>query len=174
MWETTNTRIVNEFITTLARSTWSWAQLDCPSFSLLWTWRAEQSTLTVDVYRFLKDLPKLHKPQRSTFRFKPPVTLTCGRAGLPHEVVVLAGDGGSLQVAVGVVQERLGAGLGLLLQLVGRQVQLLLHFLSGRGVHVSVVAAQKCHFFLFFLFFFARVSVTHPVLLDLDVHEQGG
>lgn len=66
---------------------------------------------------------------------KEPVSLTCGRAGLPHEVVVLAGIVGALQVAVRVVQERLG--LGLLLQLAGRRVQLLLHPLRDKGGHVS-------------------------------------
>lgn len=61
------------------------------------------------------------------------MSLTCGRAGLSHEVVVLAGEAGALQVAVRVVQERLSAAFKLLLQLAGRRVQLLLHPLGNKG-----------------------------------------
>lgn len=87
------------------------------------------------------------------------MSLTCGRAGLPHEVVVLlAGEGGALQVAVRVVQERLGAALELLLQLAGRRVQLLLHPLGNK---VGSSERGRC---LAQTTPFARVTVTHPGL----------
>lgn len=65
---------------------------------------------------------------------------------------MLAGDGGTLQVAVRVVQERLP--LGLLLQLAGRRVQLLLHPLRDRDGEVSALAGEEHHF--------ARVDALTP------------
>lgn len=62
-----------------------------------------------------------------------PVSRTCGHAGLPQELLLLL----PLQVAVRVVQEGLGAGLELLLQLAGRRVQLLLHLLSSSKAGVA-------------------------------------
>lgn len=51
-------------------------------------------------------------------------------AGLSHEVVLLVGEGGALNVGVCVVQEQFTADLRLLfLQLAGGRVQLLLRFL---------------------------------------------
>lgn len=51
-------------------------------------------------------------------------------AALPHEVVGGLGQGGSLKVAVCVVQEGFAQLCLLLLQLAGRRVQLLLRFLN--------------------------------------------
>lgn len=64
---------------------------------------------------------------------------SCGRsdlpwiftsAALPHEVVGGLSQGGSLKVAVCVVQEGFAQLCLLLLQLAGRRVQLLLRFLN--------------------------------------------
>lgn len=51
-------------------------------------------------------------------------------AGLSHEVVLLVGEGGALNVGVCVIQEQFTADFRLLfLQLAGGRVQLLLRFL---------------------------------------------
>lgn len=60
-------------------------------------------------------------------------------AVLPREVVVLAREGGALDVAVCVVQERFTTDLSLLFpQLAGGRVQLLLYFLNDKR-HVITI-----------------------------------
>lgn len=109
---------------------------------LFFLWPAKQNILIV--HFCLNKRPASNISRLQPCGQSPKWRLTCAGAVLPHEVVVLTGDGGALEVAVRVVQERLAADLRLLLlQLAWRRIQLFLCHLSNNSHVMTHVNTRR-------------------------------